>query len=292
MQYDMPLYRPPSEADSLILQAALGCSHNKCAFCLMYRTKKFKVRPFGDFKKDVEECAEILPDTRRIFLADGDAMAVNPRHMRRILNLLYEKFPRLERVSSYASPQNMLKKTPEDLRKIREDGLQLLYYGVETGDDELLRIVNKGATHDEIVESAQKARDAGFALSVTVLLGLGGRKGSEKHVAETVRILNRIDPEYIGALTLFLPGNLSEWYKHRMPPGWEWPDKIELLREIRGLVAGLETTESVFRSNHASNYLPLKGTLKRDRDKLLKIIDSALADPKSPLLRPEHYRAL
>ncbi len=292
MQYDMPLYRPPSEADSLILQATLGCSHNKCAFCLMYRTKKFKVRPFEEFKRDVEECARQVPGVRRIFLADGDAMAMNPRHMRRILHLLYENFPRLERVSSYASPQNMYKKTPEDLRKIREAGLQLLYYGIETGDDEVLEMVNKGATHDEIAESAIKARHAGFALSVTVLLGLGGRKGSEKHIAETVRILNKIDPEYIGALTLLLPGELSDWYKKQMPPDWEWPDKLELLKEVRRMVAGLETTESVFRSNHASNYLPLKGALKRDRDELLGIIDSALSDPKSPLLRPEYYRAL
>ncbi len=292
MEYDMPLYRPPSEAYSLILQVTLGCSHNECAFCLMYRSKRFRVRPFRDIERDVNECTEVVPDARRIFLADGDAMALNPKFMQRILRLLYKKFPRLERVTSYASPQNLLRKTPEDLRMIRDEGLDILYYGIETGDDELLPRINKGATHDEIVRGALRAQDAGFPLSVTVLLGLGGRKGSARHITETVRILNEIDPNYIGALTLLLPGELKDWYAKQMGPEWEWLNKIELLKEIRDIVDGLETTDSVFRSNHASNYLPLKGTLKGDRDKLLKLIDKALSDPRSPLLRPEEWRGL
>jgi len=292
MIYDEPVFRPPSEAYSLILQVALGCSHNKCSFCMMYRSKKFRVRPFRDIERDVEYCARAVPRTERIFLADGDAMALNPKYMQRVLKLLYKKFPRLERVTSYASPQNLLRKTPEDLRMLRGEGLDILYYGIETGDDDLLKTIVKGVNHDEIVKAALKAQEAGFPLSVTVILGLGGRKGSGKHIAETVRILNEINPRYIGALTLLLPGPLEKWYAEQMGPQWEWLNTIELLQEIRDMVAGLEVTNSVFRSNHASNYLPLKGTLKQDRNKLLRVIDSALSDPHSPLLRPEEFRAL
>jgi len=292
MIYDEPVFRPPSEAYSLILQVTLGCSHNKCSFCMMYRSKKFRVRPFRDIERDIAYCARAVPRTERIFLADGDAMAMNPKHMQRVLKLLYKKFPRLERVTSYASPQNLLRKTPEDLRMLRGEGLDILYYGIETGDDDLLKTIVKGVNHDEIVKAALKAQEAGFPLSVTVILGLGGRKGSAKHIAETVRILNEINPRYIGALTLLLPGPLEKWYSEQMGPRWEWLNTIELLQEIRDMVAGLEVTNSVFRSNHASNYLPLKGTLKQDRAKLLRVIDSALNDPHSPLLRPEEFRAL
>ena len=292
MIYDEPVFRPPSEAASLILQVTLGCSHNKCSFCVMYRSKKFRVRPFRDIERDIVYCARAVPGTERIFLADGDAMALSAKYMQRVLRLLYKKFPKLERVTSYASPQNLLRKTPEDLCMLRGEGLDILYYGIETGDDDLLKTIEKGVNRDEIVEAALKAQEAGFPLSVTVILGLGGRKGSRKHISETVRILNDINPRYIGALTLLLPGPLEKWYSEQMGPGWEWLNTTELLQEIRDMVAGLEVTDSVFRSNHASNYLALKGTLKQDRNKLLRVIDSALSDPHSPLLRPEEWRAL
>lgn len=291
MKYDMPLYRPPSEANSLIFQITLGCSYNKCTFCMMYRTKRFKVRPLEEVRADIEEAARYVPHARRVFLADGDAMAAKTDFLVEVLRLLKKHFPYLERVTSYASPQNLLRKSEEELKTLRKEGMDILYYGVETGDDELLKKIKKGVTHDEIVAAALKARRVGFPLSVTVILGLGGRKGSEKHISETARILNEIQPEYIGALTLML-GPLEDWYQKQMGDDWEWLDKIELLVEIRELVRQLDVKESIFRSNHASNYLPLKGTLNRDRDKLLKIIDMALKDPNSPLLRPEEWRAL
>ncbi len=291
MKYDMPLYRPPSEANSLIFQVTLGCSYNKCAFCMMYRTKRFRVRPIEEVRADIEEASRYVPHARRVFLADGDALAAKTEFLVEVLCLLKEHFPYLERVTSYASPQNLLRKSEEELRTLRKEGLDILYYGIETGDDELLKKIKKGVTHDEIVSAALKARNVGFPLSVTVILGLGGRKGSERHIAETARILNKIQPEYIGALTLML-GPLEDWYQKQMGDDWEWLDKMELLVEIRELVRQLDVKESIFRSNHASNYLPLKGTLNRDRDKLLKIIDMALKDPNSPLLRPEEWRAL
>lgn len=291
MKYDMPLYRPPSEANSLIFQVTLGCSYNKCAFCMMYRTKRFRVRPIEEVRADIEEASRYVPHARRVFLADGDALAAKTEFLVEVLRLLKKHFPYLERVTSYASPQNLLRKSEEELRTLRKEGLDILYYGIETGDDELLKKIKKGVTHDEIVSAALKARRVGFPLSVTVILGLGGRKGSERHISETARILNEIQPEYIGALTLML-GPLEDWYQKQMGDDWEWLDKMELLVEIRELVRQLDVKESIFRSNHASNYLPLKGTLNRDRDKLLKIIDMALKDPNSPLLRPEEWRAL
>lgn len=291
MKYDMPLYRPPSEANSLIFQVTLGCSYNKCAFCMMYRTKRFRVRPIEEVSADIEEASRYVPHARRVFLADGDALAAKTEFLVEVLRLLKKHFPYLERVTSYASPQNLLRKSEEELKTLRKEGLDILYYGIETGDDELLKKIKKGVTHDEIVSAALKARRVGFPLSVTVILGLGGRKGSERHISETARILNEIQPEYIGALTLML-GPLEDWYQKQMGDDWEWLDKMELLVEIRELVRQLDVKESIFRSNHASNYLPLKGTLNRDRDKLLKIIDMALKDPNSPLLRPEEWRAL
>lgn len=291
MRYDMPLYRPPSEANSLIFQVTLGCSYNKCAFCLMYRAKRFKVRPIEEVKADIEESARYVPHTRRVFLADGDALAAKTDFLLEVLLLLKKHFPYLERVTSYASPQNILRKSDEELKVLRKEGLDILYYGIETGDDDLLKKIKKGVTRNEIVAAALKARSVGFPLSVTVILGLGGRKGSAKHISETAKILNEIQPEYIGALTLML-GPLEDWYQKQMGDDWEWLDKMELLREIRELVSHLDLRESIFRSNHASNYLPLKGTLNHDREKLLKIIDMALNDPNSPLLRPEEWRAL
>lgn len=291
MEYDMPLYRPPSEARSLIFQVTLGCSYNKCAFCLMYRSKRFKVRPFDAIKADVEEVCRELPHVRRVFLADGDAVAAKTDFLVDVLRLIRSKFPRLERITSYASPQNLMRKSEEELKTLREEGLDILYYGIETGDDDLLKKIEKGVTHDDIVQAALKARRVGFPISATVILGLGGRKNSERHIAETARILSEIQPEYIGALTLML-GPLEDWYREKMGPEWEWLDKMELLGEIRALVGQLDVKDSVFRSNHASNYLALKGNLNRDRDRLIKVIDSALSDPNSPLLRPEEWRAL
>jgi len=292
MIYDMPLYRPPSEARSLIFQVTLGCSYNKCKFCLMYRGKRFRMRPFDDIRADVEEMAREVPYVGRVFLADGDAVACKTDFLVDVLRLIRSKFPRLERITSYASPQNLLRKSEAEMKRLREEGLDILYYGIETGDEELLGKIDKGVTYDEIVEGALKARKAGFPLSVTVILGLGGRSGSKRHIAETARILNDIQPEYIGALTLML-GPLEEWYAKQMGAAdWEWLDKMELLGEIRDLVAQLDLKDSVFRSNHASNYLALKGNLNRDRSRLLKTIDTAMSDPNSPLLRPEEWRAL
>ena len=289
MYYDMPLYRPPSEAYSLIFQVTLGCSHNRCAFCSMYRKKKFRVRPWEDLKADILEMALAERGTNRIFLADGDALVVDTDYLVRILTFLYEKFPSLERVSAYANPSNLVEKSVEELQRIQKAGLQMLYFGIETGDDDLLVKIKKGATSQDLITSAQKAIDAGFILSATVILGLAGKKGSKTHAIETARVCSAINPHYLSALTLILEDN-NRYFFRCLEEGWEVMEKLEILHELRTMIEHLLLNNCIFRSNHASNYLPIKATLNQDKERLLQEIDNALKNPMH--LRPESLRAL
>ncbi|MBN2468804.1 MAG: B12-binding domain-containing radical SAM protein [Deltaproteobacteria bacterium] len=289
MHYHMPVYRPPSEADSLIFQATLGCSHNRCAFCTMYRSKKFRIRPWDDLKADILEMATGYRNARRIFLADGDALVLETEYMLRILHTLYEKFPSLERVSAYANPSNILEKSEEELQRINAAGLQLLYFGIETGDDELLVKIRKGANSEELIQSGTKAINAGFSLSATVILGLAGKKGSPRHAVETARVCSVINPQYLSALTLIFEGD-GRYFFHCMEDEWELMDKIEVLQELRVMVDHFELKDCIFRSNHASNYLPIKATLNQEKSELLREIEDALRHPEA--LRPEFMRAL
>ena len=289
MYYDMPLYRPPSEAYSLIFQVTLGCSHNRCAFCIMYRKKKFRIRPWEELKADILEAALSYRGINRIFLADGDALVIDTDYMLQILNFLYEKFPALERVSAYANPANLLEKSKEDLQRIRKAGLQMLYFGIETGDDELLVKIKKGATAQELIISAKKAIDAGFVLSATVILGLAGKKGSERHAIETARVCSAINPHYLSALTLILEDD-NRYFSRCLGKDWEMMDKLEILNELRTMIEHFHLDKCIFRSNHASNYLAIKATLNHDKERLLKEIDNALKNPAQ--LRPEFLRAL
>jgi len=289
MYYDMPLYRPPSEASSLIFQVTLGCSHNRCAFCNMYRKKKFRIRPWEELKADILDAALSYRGATRIFLADGDALVIDTDYMIQILDFLYEKVPSLERVSAYANPSNLLKKTEEDLQRINKAGLQMLYFGIETGDDELLIRIRKGATAHELITSAKKAIDAGFLLSATVILGLAGKKGSERHAIETARVCSAINPQYLSALTLMLEDD-NRYFSRCLGKDWEIMDKLEILNELRTMFEYFHLDNCIFRSNHASNYLPIKATLNHDREKLLQVIDNALKNPAQ--LRSEFLRAL
>ena len=289
MYYDMPLYRPPSEAYSLIFQVTLGCSHNRCAFCIMYRKKKYRIRPWEELKADILEAALSYRGITRIFLADGDALAIDTDYMLQILNFLYEKFPALERVSAYANPANLLKKSKEDLQRIRKAGLQMLYFGIETGDDELLVKIKKGATSQELIDRAKKAIDAGFILSATVILGLAGKKGSVTHAIETARVCSAINPHYLSALTLIIEDD-NRYFSRCVGKDWEMMDKLEILNELRTMIERFHLDKCIFRSNHASNYLAIKATLNHDKERLLKEIDNALKNPAQ--LRPEFLRAL
>ncbi len=290
IEYDNPLYRPPSEAHSLILQATLGCSHNACSFCYMYKDKKFHVKPEESFLEEIDIAAAEYPSARRIFLADGDAMVLSAGRLERILDRLNSSFPQLQRVTAYANPANLLGKSAAELGRLRERKLSVLYYGIETGDPELLMKIEKGATPDEMAEGCSRATEAGIKLSVTVILGLAGKEGGLRHARMTAALLNRIEPRYLSALTLML-GPWKESYASSMGPGFEFNSALDDIRELHVLVAGLETDKCIFRSNHASNYLVLKGTLLKDREALLDEIDRALDDPDGHL-RPEWARGL
>lgn len=290
--YDMPLYRPPSEAYSLIFQTTLGCSHNRCAFCYMYREKKFRVRPREEVINEIKTAADADPRVNRIFFADGDALVMKTDRLVEYAELCYKSFPSLERISVYGTPQNFLNKLPEELLRIKKAGISLAYFGVESGDPEILKLIDKGVTPDEMAEAALKAKDAGIALSVTTIVGLGGKENSERHAESTGKFISRIAPEYASALTLML-GPFEEQYKKEYGTDWTPLDKFESLREIKRIVDNIEVKEDViFRSNHASNWLALKGTLPKDKTKLLKLIEATLADPNSPHWRAEEWRGL
>jgi radical SAM superfamily enzyme YgiQ (UPF0313 family) len=308
LKYVEPIYRPPSEARSLIFQVTIGCSNlltrpdptsptgyrvkRGCAFCVAYQTKPFRARPQAEVLDEIDRVAEVYPSARRIFLADGDAVVLKTSRLREIVERCSRRFPDLERVTAYASPKNLLKKSVDELRELRRAGLTMVYLGIESGDEEVLRRVDKRATAEEMVAGCLKAKEAGIALSLTVILGLGGPEGSTRHAEATAQVINRINPEYAAALTLMTERRVPAFGEVYGDPAFRLLEVPEALAECRHLIACLDTEGTEFRSNHASNWLALKGLLNRDKDRLLATIDSALNDPDSPLLRPEYWRAL
>jgi len=287
--YDEPLFRPPSEGRSVIFQVTLGCSWNECTFCEMYTSKNFTVRPFEEVETEIRAAALTSPETEKVFLADGDALILSNKKLLPILELLYEKFPNLKRVSSYALPKNLLIKSSHDLRELKEAGLSLLYYGVESGDPVVLEKIKKGATREEMIEGMAKAHEAGMIISTTNLLGVGGRKYSQQHALNTAEILSVTNPKYISFLTVMFPLG-EERFLNAFGGDYEAMDPMELLEELKQIVKNLEVHDVEFRSNHASNYLPLKAHLPDDKGALIETIDQALADPSR--LKPEYLRGL
>jgi len=292
MRYYGAVIRPPSEASSLIVQVTFGCSNASCDFCSTYLDKPFAVRPPDEVRDDVTS----LPDSvkarvRRVFLADGDALALSRRRLEDILALLRAELPALERVSCYANAQNLLKKSPDDLRAIRAAGLELLYLGLESGDDVTLADIHKGVTVAEQIEACAKASAAGFELSITAILGLAGAERSAVHATATGEALSAIDPQYIGVLSLMVePGTRTE---QRVRSGeFVVPDALTMLRELRGMIAATNVTDALFRSNHASNYLPVGGRLPADKEAMLSALDAVLAAPERVRLKPEEWRLL
>ncbi len=290
MSYEGDLYRPPSEANSYILQATVGCSHNRCLYCSMYRDKKFRVKSLEESLKDLDEAARRWGRfIDKIFVADGDALVMETEHWLSLLNRAKERFPRLRRVSSYATAKNILEKSEEELIKLRENGLTLLYIGPESGDDATLKRLVKGATAEEHLEAAQKAHRAGMELSVIFLLGAGGIERTMEHREASTQLLSGMDPRYASALTLtVIPetplATLEERGKFTLP------DKRTLLEELRHLIQYSSLTRTIFRTNHASNYLPLAGELSRDKEKMLALLDQAISGDLP--LRPEWMRGL
>ena len=289
MRYYGSVYRPPSEAYSLIVQVTYGCSHNTCAFCSMYKEKRFALRPLPEVLEDFRMARQMYRRVDKVFLADGDALVRRAEELYVILDTVRELFPECRRVTSYASPASIRIRTEEELRTLRAKGLTMVYMGLESGCDEVLTLMRKGHTAAEIVAMGQKVRSCGIALSVTAITGLGGPELLERHAVETAEAFNAMNPEYIGMLTLMVEPEtpLYDWLQEGK---FHLLDQPQVLRETRLLVERLDSPGSVFRMNHASNYLVLKGTLNQDRDAMLRTIDAAEHDLSR--LRPEAWRGL
>ena len=289
VDYDMPVWRPPSEANSFILQATLGCSFNRCSFCSMYRTKQFLIRPLDAVDADIRAVARRYPDTRRVFLADGDALAAPTEHLRTLLETLHAAFPHLERVSSYALPANLLKKSVEDLAQLREGGLTLLYYGIETGSADLLKRITKGATPEAMITGLTKAKQAGLTVSATVILGLGGQAYWREHIDATADLVNQVELDYLSTLQLMLDPMIEGEFHRKFREPFQLQDDRALLEEQVRLIERLNPPAPLtFRSNHASNALALAGILPRDRTALLGTLATALTGRLT--LRPDWLR--
>lgn len=292
MNYNEPLYRPPAEANSLILQITLGCSYNKCSFCSMYETKKFEIKSLEKITKEIDNFS-IYKDVRRVFLADGDALACDTNFLVQILQYLKKSFPKLQRVSSYASPYNLLEKTQEELNLLRENGLSLVYYGIESGNQDLLKYINKPMNPNKMIEGLNKATKANMKISATIILGLGGKNLSIQHIEDTAKLVSECEHiNYLSTLQLGVSSTKEDdFFKRFEDKNQEFifcTDK-DILEEQKRLISLINPkSQIIFRSNHASNALALKGTLPKDRDVLLETLDKAIEDDS--MLRPKFLR--
>ncbi len=291
MDYVGSIFRPPSEAESLLLQVTVGCSHNRCAFCAMYADKSFRPKPWAVVERDLRKAAALGPAFRRVFLCDGDALILSTRRLLEILEGIRRYLPWVDRVCVYGDTRSILPKSARELADLRGAGLGIVYHGLESGDDEVLRSVSKGGTRDEAVRAARKLSEAGIAHSVMVLLGLGGEALSERHARNTASALTEMDPPYAAALTVTVVPGTPLW-EHRERGEFRLPSKFGFLAELRTIVAESRLTGCRFSSNHASNYLPLRGTLPRDREAVLAVLDEVLAARDEGDLVPEWLRGL
>ncbi len=303
------IIRPPSEHDSYYLPLTSGCSNNSCTFC-NFSFSRLGIRDLEDVKQEIDAMSVYVSrgiwvpgqprivyailqewNGKKVFLQDGDALVYPYPKLLEALEYLNQKFPKIQRIASYATPQDILRRSVEELKALKEQKLGILYMGVESGDDEVLKRIQKNATHEQMVEAAKKVKEAGILLSMTVILGLGGVKGSAKHVAETARILTEMDPDFAGALTLTLiPGTglYKEWERGE----FELITPFDSLRELKSLVENSTFTNCFFSSMHASNYFAIRGTMPKDKEKILKQLNTLLSRKDPHLLRPEFMRGL
>ncbi|MGE4559869.1 MAG: radical SAM protein [Desulfobulbus sp.] len=289
MHYQGPIYRPPSEANSILLQVTTGCSHNKCTFCGMYKGQRFSIKPDAIVDEDIEYAAKHFAYAKRLFICDGDALIVPQPRLLSILKQIKHKLPQINRVGIYANTKGLGMKTEAELKELRDHGLGILYMGLESGDDVTLARMNKGADAEKMTAMGQKAKSAGIPLSITVLLGIAGPERSHIHAVETGRVLSAIDPEYVGALSLMLePG--TKLYQQYQAGTFALPEPMALLQELRTIIEHTDLSNGLFHANHASNYLPIRAKLPEEKAQTLALIDAALAG--SLALKPEYLRAL
>ncbi len=289
MHYEGNIIRPPSEANSILLQVTVGCSHNKCTFCGTYEGERFRIKPDSIIMEDIAFAANYCKRQRRVFLCDGDALIIPQKRLLKILVEIKKQLPWVTRVGVYANVKSLKMKTLDELKTLKAHGLGIAYMGLETGDDYTLKKINKGATAKDMILMGKKARAAGIKLSITVLLGIADRERSRIHAEETGKVLSTIDPEYVGALSLMLiPG--TPLYQDYVSGKFSLFEPEEMLEELRIIIANTNLSRGLFHANHASNYLPIKARLPMDKDSTLKLIDEALAG--NVQLKPEWLRAL
>ena len=289
MHYEGNIIRPPSEADSILLQVTVGCSHNKCTFCGTYTGERFRIKSDEIIFEDIEYAANYMKGARRLFICDGDALVIPQRRLVAILERINERLPHLERIGLYANTKSIKMKTEEQLAELNALGLKIAYMGLESGDDVTLKHIRKGADSARMIEMGRKIRSAGIKLSITVLLGLAGRERSEIHAKETGRVLSEIDPEYVGALSLMLiPG--TELYQEYERGEFDLITPQEMLKEIGLMISTTRLSSGLFHANHASNYLPIRAKLPEEKEKTLQLISRALDGEIE--LKPEFMRAL
>lgn len=289
MKYEGIVYRPPSEAYSLIIQVTIGCAHNKCSFCSMYKNKKFRIRNLEEIYEDLYEARKMYSYVERIFLADGDALVLPMQNLRNILLKIKELFPECKRVTSYAAPKDVLRKSTDEIRELKEIGISMLYMGIESGSDTILRKIQKGVTSSQIIQAGQKVKESGIKLSVTFISGIGGKYKWKEHARESAKVISAIDPDYVGLLTLMVEKG-TQIYENINCGKFELLTPEEVMLETRELVKNIQATNCIFRSNHASNYVELGGTLSKDRENIINLIDDVLRGEHG--YKPEKFRAL
>jgi radical SAM superfamily enzyme YgiQ (UPF0313 family) len=289
MKYEGMIFRPPSEAESLILQVTVGCSYNRCTFCGAYQGKRFRIKSFEEIKEDIDEGSAYR--IRRVFLADGDALIIPQKELLQILTYLKEKLKGLERVGIYANAKDILRKDVEELKALKKLGVGIIYLGVESGDPEVLKRIKKNATVDQLIRAGKRVKESGILLSVTVILGLGGVKGSQTHAEKTGRVLSEMDPDYVGALSLMIVSGTP--IAQEIETGeLILPTPFGLIQELEAIIKNCHMTHCFFASNHASNYLPLRIQLPDEKEDALRRIQEVLKRKDPALLRPEYLRAL
>lgn len=290
MDYEGIVIRPPSEAESLILQATLGCSHNRCTFCPTYKGRRFRIKDLDAIKAEIDEVAPYGP-FRKVFLADGDALIIPQPKLLTILEYLTEKIRGLRRVGIYGNAKSILRKSVDELKALKERKLGIIYLGVETGDPALLEKVGKGASYEQMVEAGKRVKEAGITLSVTVLLGLGGVKYGKEHALATAKILSDIDPDFASALTLMVvPG--TPLHEDMEAERFQLPSPFQLLEELGMIISHAQFKQCYFTANHASNYLPIKARLPRDKEAVVNLIHQVVSSGDTSRLRPEFLRGL
>lgn len=291
MKYEGDIIRPPSEATSLLLQVTVGCSHNRCTFCPSFKDKRFRIKSLEEIVEDLEYASRRIRQVDRLFLCDGDALIIPQKRLLEILEAVRKHLPDVRRIGTYGNAKSILRKSVEELRELKEHGLGIVYLGIETGNEELLRKIRKGATYNQIVEAGRRVKEAGITLSATVLLGIGGIEKSTEHARDTARILTDVDPDFAGVLTVMIvPGTPLD--EERKAGAFELPGTFDLLKELGVILSGARFSNCFFTANHASNYLPIRARMPRDREKVVRLIDEVVLRSDASMLRPESLRGL